>query len=140
LAGRLEVMKEDLYNELVKSWNNGLSGLISKYKPNYIVYNYLKYYTWTEQIAAMAEWKLIYLDGISAIFALSDDAKSPEAIDFTTFPAKYALPEITDNKEKLRIINLTPVSNFASWMQGFYKKVVLLSNNMQQLKDFSLKL
>ena len=47
IDGRLEVMKEDLYNEVVKSWSNGLKDLIAKYQPKLIIYSYLKYYPWT---------------------------------------------------------------------------------------------
>jgi len=68
IDGRLEVIGEDLYSELMSSWNNGLQSLIRKYQPSIILYNYQKYYPWTLQLARMPEWRLVYLDGLFAIF------------------------------------------------------------------------
>ncbi len=69
IDGRLEVMKDELYTEVVNSWDGKLPALLSKYKPGLIVYNYLKYYPWTVQLKTMTHWQLVYADGFSAVFA-----------------------------------------------------------------------
>lgn len=69
IDGRLEVMNEALYLELMESWNGSLNCLLEKYKPGLVVYNYLKYYPWTHQLYQNPDWRLIYLDGLFAIWA-----------------------------------------------------------------------
>jgi tetratricopeptide (TPR) repeat protein len=138
IDGRLEVMKEGLYNEVVKSWNDGLPELINKYNPKYIVYNYQKYYTWTNQIVVLPSWKLIYLDGLTAVFAMKDSTDIPE-VDLTALPAKYNLPDITKDEEKEQILKLSG-SIFISWMEGFYKKVDYDNRSLINIASFCLQL
>ena len=140
IDGRLEVMKEDIYNEVVNSWNGGLAALLTKYDPDLIVYNYQKYYPWTNQIAELPQWKLIYLDGLAAIFMKNDTTANLPPVDFTALPAKYNLAELTDNNEKLRIINLMPVARFRSWMQGFYTNVNYYDRSLLNIASFCLEL
>jgi tetratricopeptide (TPR) repeat protein len=108
IDGRLEVMQEALYQEITSSWNGDLQGLIYRYKPSLIVYNYLKYYPWTFQLKDMPEWRLVYLDGIAAIFAHEGYAPEIKAIDLTPLPSKEHLVE---------------PHPFLSWAERFYKPV-----------------
>lgn len=140
IDGRLEVMRENLYNEVVKSWNGGLADLIVKYNPKIIVYNYQKYFAWTDQIAALTDWKLVYLDGAAAIFVVKDSVMNLPAVDFSSLPGKYDLSGLEDDKEKLQVLNLTAVSKFGSWMQGFYKKVDYQNRSLLNIASFCLEL
>jgi tetratricopeptide (TPR) repeat protein len=135
IDGRLEVMKENLYNRIVKSWDNGLSELIHLYKPDLIVYNYQKYYTWTDQIAKLPEWKLIYLDGVTVIFAHKDSVDIPE-IDLSLLPEKYNLSKALGNKKILEILNSHPPSSFKIWIEGFYKKTDFSSTGLLNIASF----
>lgn len=105
IDGRLEVMQEPLYFEVTESWNGGLANMIAKYHPQMIVYNYLKYYPWTFQLKAMDNWRLIYADGIAAVFADSNYTRDIPAIDLSNLPS----PEIISSRIK---------SN--KWISGFY--------------------
>ena len=107
IDGRLEVIKEDLYEELTRSWKGELPDLIMKYHPSLIVYNYLKYYPWTLQLREMSDWRLIYSDGLTAIFAHNTYAVS--------MPEKK-LPGISSDA--------TPTNplNFNHWIQGFWRQ------------------
>ncbi len=69
IDGRLEVMQEPLYEEIVASWNDSLRYLTEKYKTDLIVFNYLKYYPWTIQLRDMTQFRLVYIDGLAAVFA-----------------------------------------------------------------------
>jgi len=140
IDGRLEVMKEDLYNEVVNSWNGGLVNLLSKYDPKFIVYNYQKYYTWTSQIAAMPQWKLIYLDGNAAIFMKKDTTINMPEINFVTLPLKFGLNESTDDQKKMQTLNLVPNGKFLTWMEGFYKKVKYENRSLLNIASFCLEL
>lgn len=139
IDGRLEVMKEDLYNKVVGSWNNGLSEIIKLYEPDLIVYSYLKYYTWTDQLAELPGWKLIYIDGAAAIFARKDSVVLPE-IDLSVLPEKYNLPECPGNKEILEALNISPPSFFKTWIEGFYKKTDFYSNRLLNIASFCFQL
>ncbi len=104
IDGRLEVMQEQIYREVTQSWNGGLTELIEKYHPQLIVYNYLKYYPWTLQLKEMNDWRLIYVDGIAAVFARNEYAVEIPETDQLRLPA-YGNP--------------TNYLGFRSWMKGF---------------------
>lgn len=105
IDGRLEVMKESLYQEITKSWDGGLPQLTARYEPDIIIYNYLKYYPWTLQLKEMKSWRLIYADGFSAIFARQNYRPDIPELNLLT------LPEIS---------NLTQNRIVDSWIRGFY--------------------
>lgn len=138
IDGRLEVMKEDLYNRIVKSWNNGLSEIINTYSPNLIVYNYQKYYTWTDQLAKLPGWKLVYLDGAAAIFSTKDTATIP-GFDFSALPVKYDIPDDLSKDEALDILNLKS-SSFKEWMKGFYSKTDFSCNTLLNIASFCFQI
>jgi tetratricopeptide (TPR) repeat protein len=139
IDGRLEVMKEGLYNEVVDSWSNGLEKLLIKYKPNLIVYNYLKYNTWTEQIAAIPAWRLIYLDGNSAIFSQDKDTVQLPSVNLSALPEKYNLSNVASNKANT-ILNAPSSGKFANWIKGFYKKVDYSERNLLNISSFCLQM
>lgn len=106
IDGRLEVMQESLYQEITHSWNGNLTDLTQKYQPKLIIYNYLKYYPWTRQLGNMESWRLIYVDGSTAVFASRDYAPQIPEID----PSKLSsIHEIKTAKTSL------------TWLEGFYK-------------------
>lgn len=91
IDGRLEVMNEALYLELMESWNGSLSCLLEKYKPRLLVYNYLKYYPWTHQLYQNPGWRLIYLDGLFAIWADNQYATAIPALSSSDIRASVGL-------------------------------------------------
>ena len=107
IDGRLEVMQESIYKEVTQSWNGALPGLINKYQPQLIVYNYLKYYPWTFQMKELKGWRLIYLDGIAAIFAREPFAKQIREVDLSKIPLidEHSAPKTVNN-----------------WLKGFYRQ------------------
>lgn len=125
IDGRLEVMKEPIYLEVTQSWNGGLANMIAKYHPQMIVYNYLKYYPWTFQLKEMDNWRLIYADGIAAVFADSNYARDIPAIDLSNLPS----PEILSSRIK---------SN--DWISGFYCSVNYQSIDSMHLAMLHLQL
>ncbi|MFZ4521654.1 MAG: tetratricopeptide repeat protein [Bacteroidales bacterium] len=125
MDGRLEVMQESIYMEVTRSWSNGLPDLISKYKPELIIYNYLKYYPWTMQLAGMPDWKLIYIDGIAAVFAKTGYASQLPEIDLKSLPQ----PETGQPKE----LN-------TSWMKGFYQPDDGAETTLRHLASFRFQM
>jgi len=138
IDGRLEVMKEDLYNEVVKSWSNGLKALIDKYQPKLIVYSYLKYFPWTEQLAGMPDWKLIYLDGNTAVFASMENAKDIPSFDISSLAKTYNLTQYNNEQEKMDVLNTVPQNRFLTWMEGFYKPENFSNNDLPNIASFCI--
>jgi tetratricopeptide (TPR) repeat protein len=91
IDGRLEVMNEALYLELMESWNGSLNCLIEKYNPKLVVYNYLKYFPWTHQLYQNPDWRLIYLDGLFAIWAENNYATAIPALSSSDIRASVRL-------------------------------------------------
>ncbi len=138
IDGRLEVIKEALYNDVVESWNGGLSKLISKYNPDIIIYNYSKYYPWTTQLSEMADWRLIYLDGNSAIFAQKNYAVNIHEFDFSSLFPQYKIPENISDKEKQKVLNISPRGKFYLWVDGFFHKTDFTNNELLNISSFCI--
>jgi hypothetical protein len=125
IDGRLEVMQESLYREVTESWHGGLPAMINKYKPQLIIFNYLKYYPWTIQLKEMSGWRLIYLDGIAAIFAASDYAPEVRELDLSGF--------------RLAPMKTDP-GTFKQWFRGFYRQPDYVSADLQHQALFRLQM
>ncbi len=125
IDGRLEVMQERLYFEITESWNRGLANMIAKYHPQMIVYNYLKYYPWTFQLKEMKNWRLIYADGVAAVFADSSYARDVPAIDLSDLPSPATVS--SGNKSN-------------DWISGFYRPANYKSIDSLHLAMLQLQL
>ncbi len=107
MDGRLEVMQESLYEEVTESWNGKLPALIRKYQPDLIVFNYLKYAPWTLQLRQMNEWRLVYADGLAAVFARRGYSPNVEAIPVSSLPVAGSV---------------SPPARRDRWTKGFYRQ------------------
>lgn len=123
IDGRLEVMQDAFYREVVDSWNGKLPGMINKYKPKLIVYNYLKYFPWTVQLKKMPEWKLIYLDGFSAVFAI--DSLTGSRLNSNLLKSMLVSQDTSKlGRERTEAVLKKKFSSGVSiWFAGFYKPV-----------------
>ena len=121
IDGRLEVIKEALYLEVVESWKGNLAGLINKYKPGIIIYNYPKYYPWTLQLVKMTEWKLVYIDGFAVIYAREGTAGGSLEVKMQDIAAPYLTGKPLTEAEREEILSRRPLNTPARWLRGFYK-------------------
>ncbi len=139
IDGRLEVMTEPIYQEVVDSWDKGLGKLIGKYQPDLIVYNYVKYFPWTLWLSGDPGWRLIYLDGFAAIYARRDYAPEITPLELGSLPAAYGLsPELPGDQE-LKILRQVPGSMLNAWAEGFYRVRDENIANFQNIASFSLQ-
>jgi len=139
IDGRLEVMKEPLYLEVVESWKGNLQGLINKYKPGLMVYNYLKYYPWTIQLMKMPEWKLVYIDGFTAIYALNGmDGNKPE-LSMSELPFSYGNGEEFNESQRDEILKKKPVNWFNRWVHEFYIRGDNKNDEILNIASFCLQ-
>lgn len=109
IDGRLEMMGEDLYKEVIQSWSGGLGNLIEKYQPSLIIYNYAQYYPWTAQLATMKSWRPIYLDGYIVVFAKEG---------YSLQGSRYTVQGSRDTGHGARY---TVQGSFPAWLAGFWK-------------------
>lgn len=130
IDGRLEVIKEPLYLEVVESWSGKLQELVDKYKPELIVYNYLKYYPWTVQLQRMPGWKLVYLDGFTAIYALNG---------INGNEMKFTVDEGFPGSRRDEILNKIPAGSLADWFEGFYRTRDYIADEKLNMASFCLQ-
>jgi hypothetical protein len=139
IDGRQEVMKEELYQEIITSWNGGLRNLIDKYKPKLLFYNYLKYYIWSVQLTKMSDWRVIYLDGEVVIFASNDYATNIPALNMTNLPIQYNLPKDTNEEQIKQILSIKQPTKFNNWFEGFFKKYDYSCDDITNIASFCLQ-
>ena len=139
IDGRLEVIREALYHEVVESWNGKLPGLLEKYKPELIIFNYLKYYPWTVQLIKMPSWKLIYLDGFTAIYAASGSQGSMLRMDLSKLPKLYGAESCSEDRLE-EILQKRTSSGFMRWIKGFYIASDNTSDEILNMASFCLQL
>lgn len=139
IDGRLEVIREPLYQEVVESWNGNLPGLLEKYRPELIIFNYLKYYPWTVQLLKMPGWKLIYLDGFTAIYALDGSPGSKMQLDLSKLAEIYiGQKEYTETRRE-EILQKQPSSGLIKWLKGFYTPVDNTADEILNMASFCLQ-
>lgn len=118
IDGRLEVIGEEFYEEVRASWDGGLGQLITKYEPVLIVYNYDKYYPWSAQLSELNDWRLIRLDGFTAVFAKQEYAPQVATLDPEGFVKSLGI-EFPGEAKRHEILSLRPLSAPLAWMKGF---------------------
>jgi len=121
IDGRLEVMQESLYQEIADSWQGGLPRLVERYQPSLIVYNHLRYYPWTIQLRSMKNWRLLYADGMAAVFARNDYRRDIPEI---------SLPEQPGPSDSLRLVSAL------RWVDGFFRQPDFAAIDRQHLAMF----
>jgi len=144
IDGRLEVIKEQLYQEVTNSWNGGLANLIDKYNPKLIVYNYTKYLPWTIQLNKMQDWRIIYLDNEAAIYAYKDYTTNIKSINFANLPLQYNLSKNTSEQIVINTLNLKPTNKYIDFIESFYKKtdnskdLLNIASFLLQIKEYKI--
>src|SRR6202034_4672227 len=88
IDGRLEVMGEPFYGEFIQSYQpGGLAPLLEKYGVQLVLLDHMMDIPWVAQLRTLPNWRLIYFDDVSAIYAKQGYAAPFAAVDF-----KNALP------------------------------------------------
>ena len=139
IDGRLEVVREDLYQELTESWKLGLADLADKYQADLIIYNYVKYFPWTVQLLGMPDWQLIYIDGLTVIFARTNYPKNLQEIDIDSLFRLYNIPCNLDESSVRRILETEPHASFRAFMEGFWENQDFQSDDLLNLGSFFLQ-
>ncbi len=121
IDGRLEVMDSDFYGEYLKSFQgNGLSQLVLRYQPQLILAEYNSSSSWIEQLRSFADWRLIYLDECTAIYAHGDYARECPPLSYAALLSDRRIAPSADEAaaKELEQTNSNP---FLFWLEGFYR-------------------
>jgi len=143
MDARLEVIQESLYREIYDSWNGGLQQIINKYNPDLFVYNYQVYYPWTLQLSQLKNWRLIYLDGIAAVYAREGTPATLNTFTANDVLSRDHIQEDVSDKDISTILSLKPGSKIKHWLSGFYtkndddvKRLVNMGSFYFQIKEY----
>ena len=139
MDGRLEVMTESFYTELVRSWDKGLANLVRNYTPKLVIYNYEQYYPWTTQLAKIPRWRLIYLDGHTAIYAMNGYALSIPSVNLSRLASGYSIKEHFDKMKTVEILNHPASPAIKYFIESLYKRHDYCQDELINLGSFSLQ-
>jgi tetratricopeptide (TPR) repeat protein len=119
IDGRLEVMGEPFYAEFIQSYRpGGLAPLLERYGVQLVLLDHMMDIPWIAQLRALPNWRLIYFDDVSAVYARQDYAAEFIPVDFKNALPVWGMREepsdtiLTDLKQSQRFA-------LSDWMDGF---------------------
>lgn len=123
IDGRLEVIKEDLFQEYLESFQpGGLNRLIEKYQPDLIAFDYLPSIEWHYQLRRLPGWRLVYWDQSSAVWLVDGYAPQLAGIELTAALAQMGIDTTLTKDEVDRLLRQPAASRFNRWLSGFYRR------------------
>ncbi len=124
IDGRLEVMQEDFFAEYQKSYRgSGLGDLIRKYNPRLVIfdYSYPEAMLWEIQLQQMPDWRKIYWDATTVIYALASYRPEFEAVNFMTTVYNLGIDTTTSSDQIWMGLQKPDRPGFINYLEGFYK-------------------
>lgn len=144
IDGRLEVMKEDFFEEYNKSFKvSGLKSLSQMFNPSLIIYNHSSAHIWTDEIRKLDSWNIIYLDGFFAAYSKNFEIAKSEIELLTQYIKDNKLDSGLTKNSALKLLDFTPISGTDKFFRGFYTKqnyyseLVSLGNFALQNQNFN---
>lgn len=123
IDGRLEVMREKFFQEYLESFTHGgLQKLIHTYNPKMILFNSSVALKWNMQLRKMHDWRLIYWDEHSALYACHDYAPSLPAITLIEAAAHKDLDTALSDSSVWNVLTIPRTPHRTHWIEGFFKK------------------
>lgn len=125
IDGRLEVIKETLFKEFHDSHQpGGIIKLIDKYNPSLIIfdYSYPEALFWDIDLENCSDWRIIYWDETTVIYAKSNYAEQIEPFSFWAAINKMAIDIDLSEQEKWNILRTPTKSQFQIFFEGLYKR------------------
>ncbi|HJT23304.1 MAG TPA: hypothetical protein VJ873_01925, partial [bacterium] len=119
--GRLEVPEESFFRQMMQSFTpGGLIPLLAATDAQLVVVEYNTFSPWVDQLNRFSNWRLLYLDECTAIYARSDYAPQFPALSWPALTASRGIPSETDASVTEQLESLT-VSRWTTWFRGFYE-------------------
>ncbi len=128
IDGRLEVMGPEFFNEYNLAFKpGGLRALAEKYGAEIILLQPLNTLVWAEELKAMPDWRLVYLDPDAGIFLKKGFGDNVPSLDYGTLLSQYGVPPtlVADQPGLLRMV---PLSGGAAFLKGFLQSTAYPSD------------
>ncbi|MCX7995566.1 MAG: tetratricopeptide repeat protein [candidate division WOR-3 bacterium] len=125
IDGRLEVMKEELFKEFHESYQpGGVTKLIEKYQPSLIIfdYSYPEAMFWDMDLEKLPDWRLIYWDETSVIYAKKGYAEDFKPINLFNTIQQLGIETEIDQSQAWNILRKPGKSIFILFFEGLYRK------------------
>jgi hypothetical protein len=122
IDGRSEVMEDGFYRRYMQSLFNpdGLLPLLNQYQPQLILTDYKASREWPDQVKQFPDWRLIYLDECSALYARSDYAQKFPAVSYSSLLSERNFSPLPA-EEMFRLVSKIRPSRFKVWLTGFFR-------------------
>ncbi len=120
IDGRQQVISPGLYGEYRQSFRaGGLEGLVLHYQPQLIALPYNDAVPWAVQLKFMSDWRLIYADGATALYARKDYAPRVPAFAFSSLLGPDG--PAPDPADEINLVRETRPSRWGAWFSGFVR-------------------
>ncbi len=121
MDGRLEVPDNSFFEQTLESLTpGGLIPLLAATDAQLVVLEYNSSSPWVDQLNRFSNWRLIYLDECTAIYARQDYAPQIPLLSLPVLLTTRGVPNETDSLMKVQLQDLKP-SGFNTWLRGFYQ-------------------
>ncbi|MBL7994625.1 tetratricopeptide repeat protein, partial [bacterium] len=121
IDGRLEVMQDSLYKEFQKSLKpGGVKSLIKQNNADLIIFDYAATMSWQSQLLEIPEWRIIYFDESTAIYAHGGIADHVTSMKFEKKLLEMGLDTATAGTVLLDKWLGQPESAMKTWLAGFF--------------------
>lgn len=118
--GRLEVMREPLFQELSSSWASGLPELCARHEVKLVVLDHGSMIGWALQLRRMPGWRLVHADGRAAVYLAPGYRPDVPSIRVEDAAARMGIPPAGDVPA---LVSATAApSPWASWLSGFVRR------------------
>jgi tetratricopeptide (TPR) repeat protein len=121
IDGRLEVIGEDFYQEYQQAYQkDGLLPLLQKYDAQVAVFPYQAAVSWLQQLRHTEQWRLVYYDDLSVVYARTDIY--PQLAE-AAFPASSpnGLPVPVPAAMRDGLLHAPRAGGLEPWLQGFWQ-------------------
>ena len=121
IDGRLEVIGEELYREYQTAYQKDqLLPLLKKYDAQVVIFPYQATVSWLQQLRHAPQWRLVYYDDLSVIYARADIyPKLAEAAFPASSPDGLPVPVPAGTRDEL--LHAPRAGGLETWLQGFWQ-------------------
>ncbi len=119
IDGRLEVMGPEFFNEYNYAFKpGGLRALAEKYGADMILLQPLNTLGWVEELKSMPDWRLVYLDPVSAVFLRKGFGDKVPSLDYGPLLSQYGVPP-TLAADQPELLRMEPLPGWEGFLRGF---------------------
>ncbi len=124
IDGRLEVMQEALYKEVLSSYKKGgLIQLIEQHNHKLIVADYTFTGAWLEQLKDLHDWRLVYWDATTVIYVVKGLADHVPSIEMNAVLENMGLDTSVTRPADVTSLIKTSQDPLVNWFSGFITKI-----------------